>query len=140
MTRPNPFDELEDLFERMSRQFEGAEWSTMTGNAIAVDLLDEDDAYELIADLPGYDRDDIDLTIADGALHIEAERSESTEEADPAIDYVRRERRRSRVTRTIRLPEPIEEDAAEARYANGVLTVNLPKREPGADGTQIDIE
>lgn len=141
MRRRNPFDELEELFERMSRQFEGGDWYT-GGKPISVDVADTGDTYELTADLPGYDRDDIELTLAEGSLTIEAVREEADEEREetPSVRYVRREREHAEISRTIRLPEPIDEEEAVARYRNGVLTVTLPKQEPDEDATSIDIE
>lgn len=142
MSRRNPFEELEELFERMSRQFEGGDWYRVGGKPIAVDLVDEGDRYELSADLPGYERDDINLTLTDGSLRIEASREDEHEEEDesPTTRFVRRERHQETVSRTIHLPEPIDEEASNARYQNGVLTVTLPKLQPTVDSTNIDIE
>lgn len=141
MSRRNPFEELEELFERMSSQFEGGDWYRVGGKPIAVDLVDEGDRYELFADLPGYEREDIDLTLTDGSLRIDAERDDDEPE-DPleTTRHVQRERHHGTVSRTVRLPEPIDEDNSNARYHNGVLTITLPKLQPDENSTQIDIE
>ena len=143
MSRRNPFEELEELFERMSGQFDAGDWYRAGGQSIAVDLVDEGDHYELTADLPGYDREDINLTLTDGSLRIEAEREKESEverDESPSSRYVRRERHRQTVSRSVRVPEPIEEEESSANYHNGVLTVILPKLKPAVDSTQIDIE
>lgn len=142
MTRRNPFEELEQLFERMSQQVEPSEWGSFRRGSISVDIVDVGDSLEVTADLPGFERDEISLTLSDGALRIDAERSSETEEReeDTAVRYVRQERHHESVSRSIRLPEAIDESAASARHTNGVLTVSLPKAEPGAEGRQIDIE
>ena len=142
MGRHNPFEELEELFERMSGQFEGTEWYKIGNQPVMVDLVDLGEAFELTADLPGFARDDIDISLADGTLTIEANREESTtdEETEEPVRYLRQERRSAAVSRSIRLPEPIEEESAKATYNAGVLTVSLPKLEPDQDGTSIDIE
>ncbi len=143
MGRRNPFEELEELFERMSNQFEGGDWYRMGAQPVAVDLVDEGDRYELTADLPGYEREDINITLADGSIRIEAEREEEYDEEveeSPTSRYVRRERQQHSVSRSVRLPEPIDEEEANARYQNGVLTVTLPKLQPTVDSTRIDIE
>lgn len=139
MSRKHPFEDIEQLFERMSRQVESGDWSGLTGGAIAVDLIDTGEAFEVTADLPGYERDDIELTLAGDSLEIQAVRtSEFSEEADGR--YIRRERQEHSVSRSIPLPEATDEDEASATYSNGVLTVTLPKAEPTEDGQQIDIQ
>ncbi|MFW5903421.1 MAG: archaeal heat shock protein Hsp14 [Halolamina sp.] len=137
--RRNPFDELEDMIERMSRQFEGGVPGGLpTVGGVAVDVADRDEEYVVTADLPGYETDDIDVTVTDGRLRIEAERETGTEEE--GTDYIFNERRRESVSRTVRLPEPVDEDAVTAKYTNGVLTVTLPKEEVGDEGRHIEIE
>lgn len=139
MSRKHPFEDLEQLFERMSRQVESGDWTKITGGSVAVDLIDTGDAFEVTADLPGYDREDIDLTLAGDTLEIEAVRSsEFEEEVDGR--YLRRERQEHSVSRSVRIPEPTNDEEASASYANGVLTVTLPKVEPTEEGRQIDIE
>ncbi len=141
MTRRNPFEEIEEFFDRMSQGFDEGEWAptTIGGRQVAVDLADEGDAFVVTADLPGYDREEISLTLSERTLELSAEQeTESVDEGDE-VEYIRRERRRRSVSRRVRLPEAVDEGATSARYANGVLTVRLPKLE-GDDGTSIDIE
>jgi HSP20 family protein len=135
--RRNPFDELEDMFDRMSRQLETGELGEF--NAVPVDMQDHGDEYTVVADLPGYDVDDIDLTFADGDLRIDASRDDAVEESDEdAGTYVHRERSES-VSRTVRVPDPVVEDEISASYDTGTLTVTLPKRSESVDGHSIDI-
>lgn len=139
--RRNPFDELEDVFDRLSRQVEEG-MSRGTGfpvpGSVAVDVVDELDEYVVHADLPGYDTDDIELTLGDGTLTLEATRVEDDEHVESR--YLRRERTERSVSRRIRLPEPVDEDAVAASYDRGVLTVTLPKETGGEDSRRIDIE
>jgi HSP20 family protein len=135
--RPNPFDDVPRLFDRMARQFQEAarswetgettDWTRWTGGAaMAVDLVDRDDEFVVTVDLPGFDRDDVDVRVTDRTLHIDAEReSETGTEAEGT--YLRRERRRSSEQRTVRLPADVDEDDVTATMTNGVLTVTLPK-------------
>jgi HSP20 family protein len=132
MTR-NPFDEIEEMLEGMSRQFEtgaGGRGST------PVDLRDEGDAFVVLADLPGYDGDDVELRLSGRHVEIDAERASESELEDG--DYVRRERTRESVERSVRLPADVEEDAVTATLDDGVLTVWLPKRS-GGEGKSIEI-
>jgi HSP20 family protein len=137
--RRNPFDELEDMLERMSKQFEGGFPERMpTVGGVAIDVADRDEKYVVTADLPGYETDDIDVTVTEGRLRIEAERETGT--AEESEDYIFNERHRESVSRTVRLPEPVDEEAVTAKYTNGVLTVTLPKEEASDEGHHIEIE
>lgn len=141
--RRNPFEELEEMLDRLGEQVEeGMTGGTRLpgGRSVAVDLADEGETYVLTADLPGFETDDIDLTLQDNHVHIEADR-ESVEEERDGDRYLRRERHRTSVSRSVRLPEEVDEDAVSARYTNGVLTVTLPKEHaPDESGHHIDIE
>ncbi|WP_323677515.1 Hsp20 family protein [Halorubellus sp. PRR65] len=136
--RRNPFDELEDMFDRMSRQLETGDLGEF--NAVPVDMRDHGDEYTVAADLPGYAVDDIDLTFADGDLRIDATRETEHEATDEdAGTYVHRERSES-ASRTVRVPDPVVEDEITATYDNGTLTVTLPKATDEVDGHSIDID
>lgn len=146
-TRSNPFEELERLFERMSRQFDEAtgtwesggpfsRWSA-EGESMSVDLVDRDGEFVATVDLPGFERDDVEIEVTDHTLRIEAEREEMEDEEDET--YIRHERRHESARRSIRLPEGVDKEAVSARMRNGVLTVTLPKLE-GRESRRIDIE
>lgn len=139
--RRNPFDDLEDLIDRLSNQFE----ETMTGEGnlpvpgtTGVDLADAGEEYVVTADLPGYETEDVDLRLVEGALMLEASRD--TESTVDEGDYIRRERTQQTVNRRIRLPEPVDEEGVDATYNNGVLTVRLPKLSGSGGGHEIDIQ
>jgi HSP20 family protein len=144
--RNNPFDEIEQLFDRMRQQFEEAagtidnEVGALEGvrQGMKVDVEDTGDGFVVTADLPGYEKSDIDVRLADDRLRISAERDE--ESTDEGSTYLRRERRRSHAERTVRLPEPVDESSVSASYRNGVLTVDLRKTEPSSHGKDIEIE
>ena len=133
-TGDNPFEEIERIFDRMSREL-GAEGVVGAGS-VAVDVEDRDDEFVVTADVPGYDKEDIEVTLADRTLRISASHDEETTEEDAT--YVRRERHRRSVSRSVRLPAAVEEAGITATYRNGVLTVTLPKAAGG--GQRIDVE
>lgn len=158
MNRSNPFDEIEQFFGR--NPFAGDRMWGRDGRGTDVDVADYDDEFVVMADLPGYERSDIDVRAADGRLTIRAERDAVDERgdgrgatgdgSDAATDemaasghrYLRRERRHESVTRAIDLPAAVMEEDASATYHNGVLTVTLPKERHGEDdsGHRIDVE
>jgi len=129
MSRNDPFGEIERLFDQFGLDLEGG--------GVAVDVFDAGDAVEVTADLPGYETDDIDVQLQDGRrLTITAEAKSESEREEGR--YVTRERRRQSTSRTVRLPEAVDESGTEATYTNGVLTVRLPKAEHG-EGTDIPV-
>jgi len=145
--RSNPFEELERLFERMSRQFDDSSriwesegplsrWSTEF-ESMALDLVEHDDEFLVTVDLPGFERDDVSLQVTDHTLRIEAERESEVEEEEE--QYLRHERRQQAMHRSIRLPDDIDKENVSARMKNGVLTVTLPKLEI-EEARTIDIE
>jgi len=129
MSRPTPFDEVERLLERLD---------DARGSSLAVDVVDADDAFEVTADLPGFEKADVEVEVQDRTVRIDADRDTEHEREDE--DYVRRERTTESASRSVTLPEAIEEDAASATLANGVLTVRLPKAHASDDATSVDIE
>ncbi|SDC66520.1 Hsp20/alpha crystallin family protein [Natrinema hispanicum] len=138
--RRNPFTEIEELLDRLSQQVEEgmAAGGLQVPGAVAVDVADTDGEYVVTADLPGYESDDIDLTLTDGTLRLEATRRDHAAFDDDR--YLRRERTTKSASRRIRLPEPVDEDGVAAGFENGVLTVRLPKESSDEDTKQIDIE
>jgi len=144
MARPtNPFNEISHLFERMQSDFEemARTWSEepeVVSSSVRVDLEDKDDEFVLTAELPGFEKDDIDVRVTDRTLRLEAEHAEETEEEEEG-EYVKRERHRASVARSISLPERVDADEISATFNNGVLTVRLRKSEPMTQGKQIEI-
>ena len=136
-TRSNPFDELEHMFERLSRQFEEASQSWGSGEgfeawtsgfeSMAIDLAERDEAYVARIDLPGFDRDEVEITVSDHTLHVDAEHEESAEEEGE--HFLRRERKHRSQERSIRLPGEVDKDAVDATMEHGVLEITLPKVE-----------
>jgi len=154
MNRTNPFDEIEQFFGRAP--FGGDRAWGRTVRTTDIDVAEYDDEFVVMADLPGYDREDIDVRADDGRLTISAERDtahghEDAEQGDDDAEhghedagrrYLRRERRHESVTRSVDLPGSVIKSEATATFQNGVLTVTLPKEMHGEtdDGHRIDVE
>ena len=103
----------------------------------ALDVKETEKELVVKADLPGIDEKDVQLTIDNGILTIRGEKKE--ERKDERENYHLVERSYGSFQRSIRLPESVDEDKAEARFDKGVLTVTLPKR-PEAVKQQKKIE
>ena len=95
------------------------------GSALSVDVVDKERSYEVTAELPGIDPDNISVKFSTGTLTIKGEKKEEKEEKGK--DYVLSERRWGSFQRSFRVPTSIDEEKIEATFSNGVLTIVLPK-------------
>jgi HSP20 family protein len=125
--RPNPFDDIERFFDQMNRTFSDS--VPTRPHEMAVDVAETDEEIVVSADLPGFERDEVTISLAGRDLTIDADHEEETEAStgDDETRYVRRERTHRSVSRTVRLPDEVDEEAASATFTNGVLTVTLPR-------------
>ncbi|HEY4774699.1 MAG TPA: Hsp20/alpha crystallin family protein [Xanthobacteraceae bacterium] len=95
------------------------------GATPAVDIVKTDSGYKLTAELPGLEPHHVSLTFADGTLTIEGDKQEPKEDAE--LDHFLAERRYGAFHRSFRVSDAVDADRIEASFANGVLTVALPK-------------
>lgn len=103
----------------------------------AVDIAEKDRAFEITADLPGFDEKNVDVSVANGAITIKGEKREEKEERRKG--YHLQERHTGSFERTFGIPEGVEADKIEAHFAKGVLTLTLPKK-PEAQKPEKKIE
>jgi len=107
--------------------------------SMKVDLIEEKDRFLVNADVPGYTKDQLQVSVKDGMLTVNGKTSSSTEENDPDRKYHRIERSSGTLTRSIRLPEQVKEDEISATCENGVLKLVLPK-DPQKEKRQREIQ
>ncbi len=115
-----PFSRAMAGFEPMWQA--GMSW----GAAPAVDVAENDKAYEITAELPGLDDKHVELTLSDGMLSIKGEKTEEKEEKQKG--YYLSERQYGSFQRSFALPDNVEADKIDATFKNGVLTITLPKK------------
>jgi HSP20 family protein len=108
-------------------------WPTMP----AVDVIENEKAYGITADLPGMDEKNIEVNVADGVMTIKGEKQEEKEEKKK--DYHLQERSFGSFQRSFELPDGVDADKIEASFKKGVLTVTLPKK-PAAQKPAKKIE
>ncbi|MFC4216206.1 Hsp20/alpha crystallin family protein [Pseudophaeobacter arcticus] len=128
----NEIDRLFDDFgtgfwpQPLSRQVhslfpERAEWALQP----ATELVECDGEYRVTAELPGMTAENIDIKLSDGTMTIRGEKSE--EKKEEKEDYLVSERRYGEFQRILSIPSGVDAEAVSADFANGVLTVTLPK-------------
>lgn len=91
----------------------------------ALDVTEDEQALTLTAELPGVNKDDLDVCIEDGVLTLRGEKKE--EQKSEGTGWHRVERRYGRFERRIRMPEYVDTDKARAEHKDGVLTLTVPK-------------
>ena len=118
-------DEMDNLLSRFSAELDG-EWVAGV-LAPSLDLSETPESVQLRMDLPGMKPEDVNIEIVGNMLKISGERKEEKEEKNKT--YHRIERRSGSFSRSVSLPCAVKEAEVGAEYANGVLTVTMPKSE-----------
>jgi HSP20 family protein len=97
----------------------------MRGEAIPMDVVERDDAYEVRAAVPGVKPEDVEVVVQGERVTVRAESRASEERRDE--NWLMREHRYGTMQRSVTLPTPVRSDAAEAHIEHGILTLRLPK-------------
>ena len=104
----------------------------------SVDVYEEKDSIVIKAEIPGTERNDIDVRLLDNSIIISGEKK--TEEKLERKDYFRMERSHGTFTRTVNLPAGIDAEHAKASFKDGVLEVRIPKTASRSIGRQLKLE
>ena len=115
-----------DLFDEMFRDpfFEGTESKVMK-----TDIKEKKDKYLIDIDLPGYDKEDIKMEISDGYLTVHASVNKEVDNEKEKGKYVRKERYVGECSRSFYVGENVSEDEIKAKFKNGTLTIEVPKKD-----------
>lgn len=137
----NVFSEMDEMVRKMWYGFpfhnlqDGSDltWSPR------LDVSETDKAIEVVADLPGMDKKDINVSLDGDLLTIKGEKKEEKETKDKHYHTI--ERRSGSFYRALRLPVAVENDKIEAVFKDGVLTLTIPKaKEAVKKATQIEVK
>lgn len=128
----NPFREMDELENRLFSNPFGFFDSTSL-DEFKTDIKDEGDKYVLIADMPGFSKDDIKLDVDSDVLTVSAERHSEHEDKDKKGKYIRCERSYGSYQRSFDISGVKTEDI-KAKYENGVLTLDMPKKTETIEG------
>lgn len=118
----DPFNSFFDAMMFDPRPFEAPQFA-----GPKMDVADLKDKIEVKVELPGMEKDEVTLTCENGILTVSGKRKQETEEKSK--DYYMKEISSGSFSRSVRLPENIDESKIEAEFKNGVLTVMIPKTE-----------
>ncbi len=120
--RKNEFDLFDDLF--------GGDnfFSRRESSVMKTDIKEKKDKYEIEIDLPGYEKENINIQLKDGYLEISA-KQEKTEKNEENERFIHKERFFGTCSRSFYVGEQITEEDIEAEFKNGILKICIPKKE-----------
>ena len=131
MLRPSIFrrNDVDNVFDDF---FDDSFWGNTGMRAVTAmntDIKENDKAYEIEMELPGFDKGDINAELKEGYLTIRATHSENKDEKDEKQRYIRKERYSGHYERSFYVGDAITEDDIKAKFKDGVLTMEVPKKE-----------
>lgn len=98
-------------------------------NLMKTDVRETENSYELDIDLAGFKKDEIQASLTNGYLTIEAAKGLDKDETDKAGNYIRRERYAGSLSRSFFVGEHITQEDIKAKFENGILQLSVPKKE-----------
>ena len=146
MAREDPWDQMNRLHQQMDQLFNATlsqapldDATLMTAvSSPNLDVREEKDHYTVRVDMPGANKDSIKVNVEGRLLTVSGERTSVNETKDDD-KVVRSERSMAEFVRTLELPGPVNAEAVNAKYDNGVLTLNLPKANQSDSSTNVPI-
>ena len=115
-------DWFNDAFNTTPAMFKASGSSLMSA-----DVKEYKDHYELSLELPGYKKEDVNASLKDGYLTIEAKREDKKDDSEDEAHFIRRERYVGTLERTFYVGEDVKQEDIKAKFDNGVLEINIPK-------------
>ena len=100
------------------------------GSMMKTDIKENDHGYELNVDLPGFKKDDVKVELKDGYLTISAVKGLDKDKKDKQGRYIRQERYTGSMSRSFYIGKDITEEDVHAKFENGILTLDVPKKDP----------
>jgi HSP20 family protein len=123
----DPFLMLHRDFDTMLNRMFNPEPGLTDWSPYAVDVREDTDHLYVEAELPGYKKDEVDITLENQTLTISAERTQQTNGEKQG--YLLNERRYGRFLRSFTLPPTVDDKQVDAKLENGLLTITLDKRQ-----------
>lgn len=134
----NMQSQMEDMFEAMQKNMPAA-WSKSFMKP-DIDIRETDKSYEITAEIPGVEEDNVTLEMSDHSLILKGEKKAEHEEKDQDGEFHRIERSYGAFKRVLNLPEDVKPDSAEASFDKGVLTVTLERVPAPENRRKIEIK
>lgn len=141
LTRYNPYWHAASLFRMADQLLAQRAGAVPDAYLPPMDIEETSELYVVSLSAPGYQQEQLSISVEDDQLHIRGSQTEDNEndEANQNRKFHLRERRMQRFARTLRLPQGVATDNIQAQYEAGVLTLTIPKPAE-AQPKQIEIK
>ena len=123
------FDDFMDGFAFPEANVNKELYGKHAKNVMKTDVRELDDGYEIIIDLPGFKKDEIEVQLENGCLSISAAKGLDKDETDKKGKYIRRERYAGACSRSFYVGKEVHQDDIKAEFKHGILTLFVPKKE-----------
>ena len=135
MLVPRDFDLFDDFFgdEFLPRH---EYFGRRERNMMKTDIKEKKDKYLLDIDLPGFNKENIDISLNKGYLNIKA-KVDKEEKNDEDEKFVRRERYYGECSRSFYVGDDIKEEDINAEFKNGILQIEVPKKNPDDKAKEV---
>ena len=131
ITRYDPFNDLDDLFKGLFVRPMRFDLDVAPQMRMKIDVTKAEDSYTVKAEMPGVNKDDIQVSIDGNEVTISGEIKKESEEKK-GEEVLRSERYYGKVSRSFTLPHDVDEAKVVAKYADGVLKLTLPMKSKSA--------
>ena len=129
----NLFDDLFDSFpfyDNAGKDVEKKLYGRKAAHMMKTDIKEKSDGYELVMDLPGFTKDEVQATLENGYLTVQAEKGLDKEEKEKETGhYIRQERYAGAMSRSFYVGENVEQEDIKAEFKYGLLKLFVPKKE-----------
>ena len=116
-------------YDKEMKNTEKKLYGRKASHVMKTDIRELDNGYEVVVDLPGFTKDEVQATLENGYLTISAAKGLDKDEEDKKGKYIRKERYAGTMQRSFYVGDAITHEDIKAKFENGVLTLNVPKKE-----------
>lgn len=134
----NDFDDFYNMIDSFFNSNDRRS-NLVNNSSFKVDIKENKDSYKVLAEMPGFTKDDINIELDDDKLTLSVEKNEEKDDSDEDEKYIHRERRSSKMTRTMHF-DNIDSENIEASLNDGLLEIKLPKDNKDNSKKTIEIE
>ena len=123
------FDDWFDDFDRQMQHMDRRLYGRNAKREMKTDVREKEDGYEIDMDLPGFKKDQVELTLENGYLTVTANKGFDKDEKDKQGRMIRQERYAGSMQRYFYIGQNMTEEDVKAHFEDGVLHLNLPKKD-----------
>ena len=117
-------------YDKEMKNTEKKLYGRKASHVMKTDIRELDDGYEVVVDLPGFTKDEVQATLENGYLTISAEKGLDKDEKEKETGrYIRRERYAGACSRSFYVGKEVHQDDIKAEFKHGILTLFVPKKE-----------